>query len=464
MMDSRVIDANAAWLGVSRLQLMENAGREVARLASGYKDIAVFAGTGNNGGDGLVAARHLRGMGKQVRVYAVSGLRTPECQRNLDVLLNTGADVEFITDSGECVQLKDKLDGVDLIVDALVGVGIRGRLREPVRSLVECINKTDAFRLSVDVPSGDGELSVKADQTVSFHTPKTRDAVTVDIGIPKEAELYCGPGDVVAAIPERMPDAHKGDYGRLLVVGGSGRYAGAPYLAAWAAMRSGVDLSVLCVPGDVAGRVQQNPNLIVQPLRSREFITEDDVDFILKQEYDAMVIGNGMGIESETKEAVRELLSRNEKPVVVDADALKMVKTGRLKAGTILTPHAGEFKVLNGEYDSKNRVSAVEEFARNTKTVVVLKGRIDVVSDGLTTRLNKTGNPGMTVGGTGDVLAGVIGGLLAQNKDALKSACAGVFLNGLAGDLAYGELDVSMAATDVIERLPAAIRHCRTFM
>lgn len=463
-MDSQVLDANSSWLGVSRLQLMENAGQEIARASSRYRDIAIFAGTGNNGGDGLVAARRLLGVGRKVKVYAIDGVRTLECQKNLEVLLNSNAGVEFIRDSNDCERIKEELKEFDLVIDALIGVGIKGGLREPVKSVVELINSLKVFKLAVDMPSGDDKLRVNANQTISFHTAKTPDAVVVDIGIPKEAELYCGPGDVCIAIPERKMDAHKGDYGRLLVVGGSSRYVGAPYLAAWAAMRVGVDLSVLCVPRDVAERIHFNPNLVIQPLKSREYITEDDVDVMLKQEYDAMVVGNGIGVESETKEAVRELLSRNEKPVVVDADALKMIKPEKIRTNTILTPHAGEFKRLYEDYEEKNRVKQVEEFARKTKCIMVLKGRIDVISDGLTTRLNKTGNPGMTVGGTGDALAGVIGGLLAQNRNPMQSAYAGVFLNGLAGDLAYQALGVSMTATDVIEKMPEAIGYCKTFM
>jgi hydroxyethylthiazole kinase-like uncharacterized protein yjeF len=463
-MDSLALDANAGWLGVSRLQLMENAGREIARASERYKRIAVVAGTGNNGGDGLVAARHLLGRGKRVTIYAIDGKRTSECQKNLDVLMNSNVDVTLIEDSSDCGRITTELSECDLIIDALIGVGLSGELREPAKSLIACMNASSAFKLSVDIPSGNRKLSVKADQTISFHTAKTPGAMVVDIGMPKEAELYCGPGDVCVAIPERKPESHKGDYGRILVVGGSSRYVGAPYLAAWAAMRTGVNLAVVCVPAGVAKRLPFNPNLIVQPLKSDEYVTEDDVAVILKQEYDAMVIGNGIGREDETKDAVREIISKNEKPVVIDADALRLIKPERLKPNTILTPHAGEFKKLYEDYEEDKRVKQVEEFAKETKAIVVLKGRIDVVSDGLTTRLNKTGNPGMTVGGTGDVLAGVIGSLTAQNKDPYQSACAGVFLNGIAGDFAYRDLGVSMTATDLIEKLPEAIFYCKTFM
>jgi len=462
-MDSRILDANACWLGVSRLHLMENAGKEIAKRASKYGNIAVFAGTGNNGGDGLAAARHLIAAGKKVKIYAVEGKRTPECQKNLDILSNTDARPELIRDSKELDGVCENARNCDLIIDALLGVGAKGRLREPVKTAVDCINKLKGFKLSVDAPSGDDKTRVNADETISLHTAKTPDAKVVDIGIPKEAELYCGPGDVCAAIPERNPDAHKGDYGRLLVVGGSERYVGAPYLAAWAAMRSGVDICVVCTPNKVAERMHFNPNLIIQPLKSKDRITEEDVDYILNQEYDAMVVGNGLGLEPETKEAVRELLSKNKKPAVVDADALRLLKPEKIKANMVLTPHGGEFRHLCPD-DEGDATEAAEKFSKKTKAVVVLKGRVDVVSDGLTTRLNKTGNPGMTVGGTGDTLAGIVGGLLAQNRDPMASACAGAFLNGLAGDRAYARLDVSMTATDLIEEIPEAIKQCRSFM
>lgn len=455
-MDSKAIDMNCEYLGVSRLQLMENAGRQIAEHAREYKKIAVFAGTGNNGGDGLVAARHLACAGKKVRVYLAGGKRTDECQRNLDVILNTDVEVEVIGDSKDCEKIVD-FSRYDLIVDALVGVGMRGELREPIKSMVETINKSNAFKLSVDVPSGNEKLKVNADLVLSFHTAKTPNAVVVDIGIPKEAELYCGPGDVYLAIPERKPNAHKGDYGRVLVVGGSRNYVGAPTLAALSALRAGADLAVICCPKSAAARIF-DPNLIVRPLKSENYLSSVDVERILNLKFDVMILGNGLDTEEETRDAVREIIKKVEAPMVVDADALKLIKKDDVKPNMILTPHAREFETLFGTYDEEKRTKLVEKTAAETNSTILLKGRIDVISDGRRTRLNKTGNPSMTVGGTGDVLAGVVGGLAAQNKDLFQSACAGAFLTGLAGDLANREYYISMLATDVLNKIPEAIK------
>jgi len=462
-MDPKAIDMNCEYLGVSRLQLMENAGKEIARQCIEHNKIVFFCGPGNNGGDGLAAARHLRGLGKEVRVYAVGASKTPEREKNLKALLNTDADISSINDSSDCTQIRDSLKGFDLIVDALIGVGLKGRLMEPFKRVVETINESKRPTISVDTPTGDETLKVNADVVLSLHNAKVPGAKVVDIGIPKEAELYCGPGDVYIAVPRRNPDAHKGDFGRLLVVGGSRDYVGTPTLVAEAALKTGVDLITVICPKYVADRMPFNPNLIVNSLESEDFLKEKDVDKILEHKFDTLAVGNGLSTSSDTKDAVRKLLNNVETPVVVDADALKLVKKNQLKQNMILTPHAGEFKTLFGEYENLDREKIVERQAKDTGATIVLKGKTDVISNGRLTKINKTGNPQMTVGGTGDTLAGLIAGLAAQNKMTFESACAGVFLNGLAGDLAYSRLGVSMAATDVVSSIPEAFAYCRRF-
>lgn len=463
-MNSRAIDINCQYLGIPRLLLMENAGKGIAEIAKDFNRIAVFCGTGNNGGDGLVAARYLVGYGKKVKTYVINGKRTTECEKNFDILKNLDSvDIRIISDSVECNEIKDELKDFDLIIDALVGVGIKGSLREPLKSVIELINSSKPFKISVDVPSGDENLKVNPDITVSLHTAKVPNAKVIDIGIPKEAELYCGPGDVVLAIPDRKENSHKGDFGKLLVIGGSKNYIGTPTLVGRAALRTGVDLVTICCPRYVAEKMPYDPNLIIRSLKSDLYLKEDDVDNILELDYDVIAIGNGLGTEDETKEAVREIIGKNEKPIVIDADALKLIKTKHIKENSILTPHAGEFKILFGSYDEKSRVELVEKLASEINAVIVLKGHVDVISNGKTTRLNRTGNPGMTVGGTGDTLAGIISGLLAQNRDTLLSASAGTFLNGFAGDLAYEKYGISLLATDLIECIPDAIKKCEDY-
>jgi NAD(P)H-hydrate epimerase len=349
------------------------------------------------------------------------------------------------------------MKGAEVVIDALLGVGASGEVREPVKSLVEVMNSSRAHKIAVDCPTP----GFAADSTVSFHFPKTEDAEVADIGIPIEAEKFCGPGDVYLALPTRTGSEHKGDFGRVLIVGGSRDYAGAPVLAAKAALRTGADLATICTPSYVAARMPFDENLIVRPLQSEYYLQKSDVESVLSQDFDALVLGNGLSQEDETRHAVKNLLREAEKPVVVDADALKLIKPRDVKKSFVLTPHAKEFEAFFGE-KPEDREEAAERCAAETESVVVLKGQIDVVSDGRETKLNRTGNPGMTVGGTGDVLAGIIGAL-ACRSDLFQAACAGVFLSGLSGDLAYRRSGYSLLATDCIESIPSAIRFCEGF-
>ncbi len=461
-MDSRILDINCEYLGISRLQLMENAGKEVANAAKEYEKIAVFCGTGNNGGDGFAAARHLEGLGKKVTIFALDGKRTTECEKNFYIIKKLERIKLFVIKDSDDIKKIDLKD-FDLIVDALVGVGIKGELKEPVRGLVKLINSSDAFKLSVDVPTGTEELKVKADLVLSFHTKKTENAKVVDIGIPKEAELYCGPGDVCAAIPKRTGKEHKGDFGRVLVVGGSREYVGTTTLVGRTALRCSVDIATIYCPSYVAARIPFDPNLIVVPAKSENCFSEDDVEKILEMNFDCIVLGNGLGTKDETKEFVKEVVKKVKTSMVLDADALKLVKEKYIDERMVLTPHAKEFEILAGEYNEKERVELVEDFAKKTKSVVVLKGPVDIISDGKTTRLNRTHNPGMTVGGTGDTLAGIIGGLIALKNMNFNAACAGTFLNGLAGNIAMEEKGFSLIATDIIECVPYAIKQCKKY-
>jgi len=447
MVDPRALDLNAVWLGVPIETLMENAGKAVAAECAGFRRIAVFCGRGNNGGDGLVAARYLIEAGADVTVFVVAGDRSRLNQKNLDKIQNS---FKKTVNSSKDFDLR----GYDLVVDALLGTGFRGELEEPLKGIIAEINRSNAHKLSVDAPSAG---AVEADAVISFHTPKVIGAKVADIGIPREAELYCGPGDVAVALPERRSESHKGDYGRLLVLGGCREYIGTPTLVAQAALKVGVDLATVCVPQYVAERMPFDPNLIVHPLKSRDHMSVNDVKKVLEMKYDAMVFGNGLGRKSG--DAVDYLMKNVDKPVVVDADGLSLAKKEWLNEKMILTPHEGEFRKLFGVLGGREKDT--EKNAGETGAVILLKGAVDVISDGSETRLNRTGNPKMTVGGTGDVLAGVVGGLLAQNRDRMKSACAGAFITGLAGDIAVGELGVSMTATDVIARIADALRRCR---
>lgn len=453
---SKAIDMNAAYLGVDTLLLMENAGGKMAERCQKYDSVAVFAGLGNNGGDGLVAARHLSGEGKRVTVYTLSGSRSCECQRNFDIIKKLDSiEIKYVRDSTDCMVLD--LSGYDAIIDALLGVGVRGEVREPIKSMVDAMNKADAYKIAVDCPTP----GLKADLVLSFHFKKTEDAEVALIGIPKEAEYFCGPGDVYLAVPKRAGGEHKGDFGRVLIVGGSRDYSGTPALVGLAALRTGADLVTVCCPSYAAEKMRCYPDLMIHPLGSESHLQESDVEGILSMSFDSVVLGNGLGLSEESRDAVKRLLKEIEKPVVVDADALKLMKPKHIKKTFILTPHSKEFEILFGEAPI-DRVAAAEKQAREHGCVILLKGPVDVVSDGKRTKLNHTGNPGMTVGGTGDVLAGIVGALSAK-ADIFTAACAGAFLSGLAGDLVLKDRGYSITASDCIEKIPDAKRFCEAF-
>ncbi len=476
--DVYIWDINAKWLGITPYQLMENAGAGVARtveerFGKGLR-IAVFSGTGNNGGDGFVVARHLS-FENDVTVFLVGDeakIRSEEAKHNWGIL--KGLDfvkIKVLKDSAYIKGLD--LSGYDVIVDALLGAGTRGEPREPIRSAIENINEYAgrAKIVSIDLPSGyPSNVRVKADFAVTFQWDKEEyggfERVVVKIGYPKELYHLVGPGDAKFAL--RKKGEHKGQNGRLLIIGGSGDYYGAPYLAAKAAGCL-VDLVYLGMPEYSAGKIT-DPDLILRPVGDRN-LTPEHLDGLLElaEKADAVVIGPGIGLAEETGEFVRDFIKRCEKPMVIDADGLKAVAEDLsvLDGKTfVLTPHAGEFGVLFGvklEGSLMERAELVTEKARGVGGVILLKGPYDVISDGKTWKYNRTGNLGMTTGGTGDVLAGLVGALLALGNEPLRAASAGAFLNGLAGDMVKEELGENFTAIEVAERVPRAAKRILDF-
>ncbi len=472
------IDANCEYLGIKKLQLMENAGAAVAnavkkRAASGK--VVIIAGRGNNGGDAFVAARHLIGYDTTVILLGrKEDIKTPEALHNWNELEKTSINLVQVTDTA----MLDPhiIKKASVIIDGIFGTGIRGKLKEPESTAIDLINGSNAFVIAVDVPSGfdpDGgkfEKSVKANMTLTFHKIKTGmtkkgadkytgDVLVIDIGVPGEAEFFVGPGDIQPFLT-RPASIHKGDAGRVLVIGG-GAYTGAPALAALAALRAGADIVTIAAPKSVSDIIASfSPNLIVRSLSGNRLVLED-VPLILEliKKHDVVVMGMGLGTEGATLEAIKIIVPMCEK-AVIDADALipEVVLTGH--KDIIVTPHAGEMKRLSGAdvpEDEKKKLAFVRNFAKDNKITVLLKGKMDIISDGMEFRANRTGNAGMTVGGTGDVLAGLTGALFAKH-DAFPAACAAAFINGAAGDFAFEEFGYGLLATDVIDRIPRVMK------
>lgn len=496
----RALESNSAWRGVSRKLLMENAGAQLVReLLEREKpeSVSVFAGTGNNGGDGFVAARHMVNKGIKIDLFLLGRPRdiiSQSAQENWQVLTQMEDEIDFniVRDSREISSLNDV--EADVVVDAMLGTGISGELREPVASAVAMINDLETYTVAVDVPTGLDPATGKGhddatncDLTVTFHDFKpglekaeeehVGDLVVADIGIPKAAEKRTGPGDVQMAISPRRLNSHKGQNGRLLVVGGGSRYVGAPALAGMAALKSGADLATIATPSEPAEIINSfSPDLITLNL-SGEDLNEDDVSKIETELKDssALIVGPGLGMEDATKEAVMELMKvladgYSDLPVLLDADGLKIVSEGPdvlENTNCLLTPHSGEFELLSSSdlpKSDKERKKELTRVAKKLNSPILLKSHNDICAspDGKVI-LNDTGNPGMTVGGTGDVLAGIIGAFLSQGGEPFRSAAAGSFLCGLAGDLCSQETGYEFTASDVKEKIPDAITSSKEY-
>ncbi|MDS0281471.1 NAD(P)H-hydrate dehydratase [Haloarcula onubensis] len=465
-----VVDANAEALGVPRKQLMESSGNAVARAVRERVDpgaqITVVAGRGNNGGDALVAARFLDEYDCRVVLLGRPDTITTDIAReNWAALEQADYPTEQIRDSSQF-----DLGDPDLAVDAMLGTGISGALREPAATAAAAMNASDAAVLSVDVPSGldceTGDLAenaVEADHVVTFHDAKPgldalAASVTVaDIGIPAAAQRFVERGDLNRL--SRDPASHKGDNGEVLVVGG-GPYTGAPALSAQAALRAGADLVRVAAPDGVAREIQgYSENLIVRAYDG-ERLAPTHVDWLadLAADHDTLVLGPGLGGADETLEAVGSLLERFEGTAVVDADALQVVPEVETDAELVCTPHQGELLKMGGETsnDWRERADLVEGFAADIGHTLLVKGADDVISDGERTRVSRTGNAGMTVGGTGDVLAGVTGAL-ACVLDPRHAAAVGAYANGAAGDAVVEEYGSGLVATDLLSAVPGVL-------
>jgi hydroxyethylthiazole kinase-like uncharacterized protein yjeF len=276
---------------------------------------------------------------------------------------------------------------------------------------------------------------------------------------------YVTKDSVKKNFPGRPPWSRKGDFGKLLVIGGSRRYTGAPALSALSALRAGCDLVTVAAPERAANTVASfSPDLITEPFAGNHFNNWHTRSVLeLANQFDAVVIGGGLGRKRETYTFVQNFLSRLQKPCVIDADALHAVGINRKlsRPEHVLTPHSSEFQLLSGNGPSKNvkeRANQSSELARHMNCTILLKGHVDVISDGKQTILNKTGTPFMTKGGTGDTLSGICGSLLAHGISPFTAACSAAFINGLAGELASRKRGPGTLSSDVLDSIPAVLQ------
>ena len=450
-LDSRVSDANAEALGVKIRDLMGAAGSEVAevlRTRFPGKRCLFVCGPGNNGGDGFAAALLMDpSLSKVALLCEPSRIHSDESRFYYSLL--------------ECPieQYSGKLlNDADVIVDCALGTGVGGRVREPYRTFIAEAQASGRTIVSVDVPSGLGtDLTIRPDITVTFMDTKTGmseencgEIVIADIGIPYDAYRCVGPGDMLRyPVPGR--DSHKGQNGRLMIIAG-GPYFGAPAMAACSALRTGADIVRLFSPASVhADLARASPVLMITDLPG-DRLTPESVELLLRESenYDAVLIGPGLGTAEDTMEAVRGFVSGCHTPLVIDADGLTAIAGMRLQCPAILTPHRGEFERLGG--------GNPEDLARIMGATILLKGATDTVTDGARTRINRTGTPAMTGAGTGDVLAGCVASLLSKGMDPFDAACLGAYICGKAGEDAFQSKSYGLIATDIVDSIPTVLR------
>lgn len=465
--------------GVSRAQLMNNAGLEsFVILEEEYalegKSILVMAYHGNNGGDGFALANHLKHASK-VHVLFLGQLEKlkEEAKEQFDRL-----DPSLILDDME----KINIDDYDLIIDALLGSGVKGTLSDELIKAVDMMNQCPKPVISLDIPTGidpdRGKLGphfVKANIIITFHDLKPGlsefedHTIIADIGIPpiihasgEEEKHYVGDEMVRRMFSTRKRNAHKGDYGRVLILAGSETYPGAAYLAAGAglaALRGGTDLVTVASAEHVAKSINAlNPDLITIKLDGK-VIGLEHYDILLPhlEKADVILMGPGIGEEDSTSKLIRKICEEwQDKQKVIDADALKMITLHEVSSA-ILTPHQGELKIL---LDHSNLRQAEMDKGLGTN-VMLIKGDEDEILTATGSMWNRTGNPGMTVGGTGDLLAGLCAGLLAANQGKharFLVACVASYILGHAGDQLKKEYGDEFIASDFLAQLGKSIK------
>ena len=512
----RILDANAMRevdraaiedIGIPSLVLMENAAIGlVDALADSYPEatsVAVFCGPGNNGGDGLALARHLkiRGYHVEVTLIATGKALSGDAGIQLEICQKQGLIVHELDDETSVRQAIEAANGLDLAVDALFGTGLTRPVSGLFAEAIAALNLLQIPRIAVDLPSGLNGSSaeimgphVLAELTITFGAPKVPHiflpaagivgkVVVADLGIPSQL-IEGAAGDLHLLTAEELADnlmirpidSHKGDFGHSLVLAGSVGKAGAAILTARAAVKAGAGLVTVATPLSIVQTVDLGSiESMTLPLREDDAggLSVANLEQVLEftKELQACAIGPGLGTQPSTAELVRAVVGACEIPTIIDADGLNAFVgfTDSLAAGSarrILTPHPGELARLLESTTSDvqmDRVGSARTAAARTDSIVVLKGAQTLIaSPERGVFVNLTGNPGMATGGSGDVLTGLITGFVSQGYDPLIAACLGVHTHGSAGDLAAQEVgEPSLSADDLLRQMPAALQRIR---
>lgn len=476
---------------ISELELMERAATEIAaeiesRWGKNY-NIYAFAGSGNNGGDALATARILSKKGYTVKAYIINpkDSLSPACEENKERLrMETEAEIEEIIQSFNPPRLTNN----DVIIDGIFGIGINKPLVGGYASIVKYLNVSNAKIVSIDIPSGmmtesnsanNKQAIINADVTITVCQPKIAmllaenqkyigELVSIDIGFAQEAmareetDFYLTEHkDIASLIKKRDKFAHKGTFGHGLLIAGSKGMAGAAMLSSKACMRSGIGLLTVCTT-ECNRDIQQMcvPEAMVETTGNSTHISSTPST----SKYDAMAIGVGLKQHEDTEQVTIKAIASANCPIVIDADAINIVSRAieviyNTNQEGIITPHIKEFERLVGEYtDSYDRIEKAIEIAKETNKHIIIKGaNTAIITPKGKCHFNTTGNAGMATAGSGDVLTGILLALLAQGYNCEDSARIGVYIHGLAGDIAKEQKgEISLIASDIIDFLPYA--------
>lgn len=505
--EMRAIDlATSERFGVASLALMENAGSSVAEfVVSQYpsaKRIGVVCGKGNNGGDGLVAARKLHDAGREVRVLLLA--EPSELRGDAAEMLSRLPASPVVARSSEELELEParRVFEADVLVDAILGTGFRPPVSGLYAQAIELLNASRARLIAIDIPSGAdadvmGEQTgavARADAVVTFTAPRPAHVfglltagptLVAPIGSPEEARVSAlqlnliTAHDIAPLVGPRPPAANKGNFGHVLVIGGSVGKAGAAAMAGMAALRAGAGLSTVGTPKSVLPTVAGfHPELMTEPIEeteagtiSKRALGYGHMDALAKDKT-VLAVGPGISRHAETADFVRTVVKKYKTPMVLDADGVNAFEGHAAELNgegrsLVITPHPGEMARLAGSTTvavQHDRLNVARTFSREHEVIVVLKGHRTLIAlpDGAVW-VNTTGNPGMATGGTGDILTGMTAGFMAQNPERIVDAviCA-VHLHGLAGDVARETMgEQSLTATDLLKALPEAFRRAR---
>jgi len=442
LVEFQILDTNAIHYGIDLSSLMDKAGKGIADYIDSNFDletrISVVCGSGNNGGDGYVASRILIEKGYSVQIFQISKPSSTIANEKYNLV------IEKVRDIKELSNFEKK---TDILVDCLLGSGIKGEPRPPYDEYINIMNNFGKI-VSADVPSGIGTRhSIVPDVTITFHDYKIEMdeensgiIILHDVGFSQELDEKTGPGELLL-YPDFDSKKRKGQNGKVAIIGG-GPYSGAPALAALGSYRAGADLVHVFVPESSFNQVSSfAPELIVHKLPGN-IISENSMDLFFEEEFDSIVIGPGMGKNPESLNAV-QLIIDSCNNIVIDADAIS--KYNFQNKNIIITPHKGELLRLGIESSRENLML----FSSKNNLTLLLKGEIDIITDGYFVKNNISGHPRMAVGGSGDVLAGVCGSFMAKGLTPFETARLAAYSLGKAGESCYEDIGSGFLPTDL---------------